>query len=251
MRKRTRIATAMGACALCAVMAGGAAYALAPSYEEAQEEAAAEEAAADDAAAEAFSNAYQNSAKALELCGMDADGRLISFPSGSPSIQGAAQQVAVIQAAAEAATPASSTASGTTADAAVADTGAPKTVPADSLVIFGNVIPYVDAYSATTAPADSAGLWMGSDSTNDGSWGYFIGHHPGVFNCVMYLGEGDAITVCDADGNARTYTVFAVYDVADDTTWSQISSEVTSHGESIALQTCNGDHATYRIVEAA
>ena len=92
---------------------------------------------------------------------------------------------------------------------------------------------------------------MGSDSTTDGSWGYFIGHHPGVFNCVMYLDEGDAITVCDADGNARTYTVFAVYDVSDDTTWNQISSEVTSHGESIALQTCCGDGATDRIIEAA
>lgn len=245
MRKRTRIITVIGACALCAVMAGGAAYALAPAYEEAGEEAAAEEAAADQDAAEAFTAAYQNSAKILQLCGLDANGDLIAFPSGSPSIQGAPQQIAASRSQTAAATDASAT------DDVAADTGSAQAVPARSLVIFGNVIPYVDAFGAAAAPSDSAGLWMGSDSTTDGSWGYFIGHHPGVFNCVMYLGEGDAITVCDADGNARTYTVFAVYDVADDTTWSQISSEVTSHGESIALQTCVGDHATYRIVEAA
>lgn len=122
---------------------------------------------------------------------------------------------------------------------------------AGTLEIFGNVIPYVDAYKAERAPDDTAGLWLGSDSTTDGSWGYFIGHHPGVFNCVMYLNEGDQITVRDGNGDERIYTVFDIYDVPDDTQWSQISSEVTSHGESIVLQTCCGDHQSYRIVEAA
>lgn len=246
MRKRAKVATVVGACALCAVMAGGAAYAIAPSVEEAQEEVAAAEAAAEDNAAEAFSNAYENSAKLLELCGLDADGNLITFASGSPSITGAPQQASQEQAEETASADAAAV-----PDEAAADASTATQLPASSLQIFGNVTPYVEAFGAARAPDSAAGLWMGSDSTADGSWGYFIGHHPGVFNCVMYLGEGDAITVCDADGNARTYTVFAVYDVADDTTWSQISSEVTSHGESIALQTCNGDHATYRIVEAA
>lgn len=243
MKKRAKVATAAGACALCLVMAGGAAYAIAPSVEEAQEEVAAAEATAEANAEEAFSNAYENSAKLLELCGLDADGNLITFASGSPSITGAPQRAS--QASSEAAAEGSASAEPT------AQTGAPAQLPASSLQIFGNVIPYVEAFEASRAPDSTAGLWMGSDSTTDGSWGYFIGHHPGVFNCVMYLDEGDAITVCDADGNARTYTVFAVYDVSDDTTWNQISSEVTSHGESIALQTCNGDHATYRIIEAA
>lgn len=243
MKKRAKVATAAGACALCLVMAGGAAYAIAPSVEEAQEEVAAAEATAEANAEEAFSNAYENSAKLLELCGLDADGNLITFASGSPSITGAPQRAS--QASSEAAAEGSASAEPT------AQTGAPAQLPASSLQIFGNVIPYVDAFGVSRAPDSTAGLWMGSDSTTDGSWGYFIGHHPGVFNCVMYLDEGDAIAVCDADGNARTYTVFAVYDVSDDTTWNQISSEVTSHGESIALQTCNGDHATYRIIEAA
>ncbi len=243
MRKRAKAVTAAGACALCLAMAGGAAYAIAPSVEEAQEEVAAAEMAAEENAEEAFSNAYGNSAKLLELCGLDADGNLIAFASGSPSITGAPQRAS--QASSEAAAEGSASAEPT------AQTGAPAQLPASSLQIFGNVIPYVDAFGVSRAPDSTAGLWMGSDSTTDGGWGYFIGHHPGVFNCVMYLDEGDAITVCDADGNARTYTVFAVYDVSDDTTWNQISSEVTSHGESIALQTCNGDHATYRIIEAA
>ena len=243
MKKRAKAATAAGACALCLAMAGGAAYAIAPSVEEAQEEVAVAEMAAEENAEEAFSNAYENSAKLLELCGLDADGNLIAFASGSPSITGAPQRAS--QASSEAAAEGSASAEPT------AQTGAPAQLPASSLQIFGNVIPYVDAFGVSRAPDSTAGLWMGSDSTTDGSWGYFIGHHPGVFNCVMYLDEGDAITVCDADGNARTYTVFAVYDVSDDTTWNQISSEVTSHGESIALQTCNGDHATYRIIEAA
>ena len=243
MKKRAKVATAAGACALCLVMAGGAAYAIAPSMEEAQEEVAAAEMAAEENAEEAFSNAYENSAKLLELCGLGADGNLIPFASGSPSITGAPQRAS--QASSEAAAEGSASAEPT------AQTGVSAQLPASSLQIFGNVIPYVDAFGVSRAPDSTAGLWMGSDSTTDGSWGYFIGHHPGVFNCVMYLDEGDAITVCDADGNARTYTVFAVYDVSDDTTWNQISSEVTSHGESIALQTCCGDGATYRIIEAA
>lgn len=245
MKKRTKVATAVGACALCAVMAGGVAYAIAPSVEDAHDEAAAAEAAANDDAAEAFSNAYENSMKLLDLCGLDADGNLISFASGSPSIIGADQQESVMQAAQADA----QAASGQT-DSQTAQTGQPILAP-DSLEIFGNVIPYVDAFGATAAPSDSAGLWMGSDSTGDGSWGYFIGHHPGIFNCVMYLGEGDQVIVCDSNGAVRTYTVFSVYDVPDTTTWDQIAPEVTSHGESITLQTCVGDGATYRIVEAA
>lgn len=247
MKKRTRVATVIGACGLCAVMAGGAAYAIAPSMQEAQEEAEASEQAAEEAAAEAFSNAYVNSAKLLELCGLDADGDLIAFASGSPSITGAPAQKAVISSSA-ATDQADAAASG---GAQAASAQADDALPADTLEIFGNVIPYVASYESDRAPDSTAGLWMGSDSTTDGSWGYFIGHHPGVFNCVMYLNNGDQITVCDGDGNERTYTVFAIYDVPDDTQWGQISSDITSHGESIALQTCVGDHRSYRIVQAA
>lgn len=240
MRKRTRVATVVGACALCAVMAGGAAYALAPSFEEAQEEAAEEMVGAQGD--EAFSAASISAAKLLELCGLDADGNEIGFASGSPSVTGTQADQGASQG-----TSAGSASSGWRA----MDVPPQASSSAGTLEIFGNVIPYVDAYKAERAPDDTAGLWLGSDSTTDGSWGYFIGHHPGVFNCVMYLNEGDQITVRDGNGDERTYTVFDIYDVPDDTQWSQISSEVTSHGESIVLQTCCGDHQSYRIVQAA
>ena len=103
---------------------------------------------------------------------------------------------------------------------------------------------------SASAPASVAGLWMGSDSTTDGSWGYFIGHNPGDFTCVMTLKNGDPVTVCDSDGNTRTYSVVDEFIVPDDTYWEDIQSRVTDYGESIILQTCCGDNAHYRVVIA-
>ena len=120
-----------------------------------------------------------------------------------------------------------------------------------SLKMRGEVIPYIDYFGASSAPDSTGGLWMGSDSTTDGSWGYFIGHHPGVFNVVMDLRAGDVVTVCDRNGNTASYTVYDVYDVANTTYWEEIEANITGHGESIAIQTCVGDGATYRIVQAA
>lgn len=119
------------------------------------------------------------------------------------------------------------------------------------LVINNQMIPFITAYGADTAPQDAAGLWNGADEVNDYSWGYFIGHHPGVFDPVMNLKVGDQITVYDHNGNYRNYRVFNIFDVPETETWEQIAPEITSHGESIALQTCVGDNQTYRIVEAA
>ncbi len=244
MKKRIKVATALSACALCLVMAGGAAYAIAPSVEAASEDVHASEQAAQETYDSAFAEAYVDSAKLLALDGVDELGNAISFASGSPSITGAPAQHATQ----------AQTATTQTADAASEASAMPEeatTLPADTLEIFGNVIPYAESTESKRAPDRTAGLWLGSDSTTDGSWGYFIGHHPGVFNCVMYLEEGDQITVCDSAGHEQAYTVFNIYDVPDDTQWGQISSEVTSHGESIVLQTCCGDHESYRIVEAA
>lgn len=78
---------------------------------------------------------------------------------------------------------------------------------ADSIDANGDIVTYVPSYESASAPASGAGLWMGSDSTTDGSWGYFIGHNPGDFTCVMTLKNGDPVTVCDSDGNTRTYSV--------------------------------------------
>lgn len=91
---------------------------------------------------------------------------------------------------------------------------------------------------------------MGSDSTTDGSWGYFIGHNPGDFTCVMTLKNGDPVTVCDSDGSTRTYSVVDEFIVPDGTYWEDIQSRVTDYGESIILQTCCGDNAHYRVVIA-
>lgn len=124
-------------------------------------------------------------------------------------------------------------------------------LPAASVIdVDGDAMGYVDAYLAAAAPASGAGLWMGSDSTTDGSWGYFIGHNPGSFHHVMDLGIGSAITVTDRTGAARTYHVIDVFTVPDTTVWEQIRSRVTGYGESVILQTCCGDDANYRIVVA-
>lgn len=119
-----------------------------------------------------------------------------------------------------------------------------------TISVAGDVVPFQDSYESAAAPARGAGLWMGSDSTTDGSWGYFIGHNPGDFCCVMALSTGDAVTVCDRDGNERTYRVIDTFDVPDTTYWEDISYKVDGYGESIALQTCCGDGEHYRVVVA-
>ena len=118
-----------------------------------------------------------------------------------------------------------------------------------STIQVGNsCLPFTDAFGATTAPKTGAGLWMGSDSTTDGSWGYFIGHNPGPFCEVMGLEVGDAVTVCDRSGHQRTYRVAKTFRVTDDTCWESIEGDVTCYGESAILQTCCGDNVHYRIV---
>lgn len=116
--------------------------------------------------------------------------------------------------------------------------------------VNGDVMGYVPSFESASAPTSGAGLWMGSDSTTDDSWGYFIGHNPGPFTCVMTLKNGDPVTVCDGEGATRTYYVVDEFIVPDDTYWEDIRSRVTDYGESIILQTCCGDNAHYRVVIA-
>lgn len=117
--------------------------------------------------------------------------------------------------------------------------------------INGTSMGYVGSYKTSSAPASGAGLWLGSDSTTDGSWGYFIGHNPGSFSCVMNLGIGSPVTVWDSEGASRTYSVVTVFTIPDTTYWEDIAGRVTGYGESVILQTCVGDGASYRIVVAA
>lgn len=132
-------------------------------------------------------------------------------------------------------------------DEAAIDEGAMKP---DTIDVNGDVMPYIDSFETASAPSSGAGLWMGSDSTTDGTWGYFIGHNPGSFTCVMTLKNGDPVTVCDGDGASRTYHVVDEFIVPDDTYWEDIRSRVTEYGESVILQTCCGDNAHYRVVIA-
>ena len=121
----------------------------------------------------------------------------------------------------------------------------------DTINVDGISMSYIDYFGASTAPTSGAGLWMGSDSTTDGTWGYFIGHNPGDFWHVMDLVNGDAVTVTDSAGASRTYHVVDTFTIPDSTYFEDIESRVTGYGESVILQTCCGDHANYRVVVAA
>ncbi len=137
-----------------------------------------------------------------------------------------------------------------TIEASTVETTAPGAMEADTIDVNGTEMAYVPSYKTSSAPSTGAGLWMGSDSTTDGTWGYFIGHNPGAFTCVMSLKNGDPVTVCDSDGQQRTYHVVDEFIVPDSTYWEDIQARVTTYGESIILQTCCGDNAHYRVVVA-
>lgn len=125
-----------------------------------------------------------------------------------------------------------------------------RTAPAmqpNTININGQWIGLEDSQGTAAAPYDgNAGYWMGSGSTTDGATTHIIGHNPGIFNTVLYLGIGSRITVVDRSGNARTYTVYALYDVNDagndrngNALWGSILGQT---GESISLQTCIDDY---------
>ncbi len=117
------------------------------------------------------------------------------------------------------------------------------------LDVNGTPVNYVDVSAANVVPDTGGGLWRGSDSTTDGSWGYFVGHNPGSFACVMDLVQGNPVTVWDSKGNSRTYTVVSTFDVPDTTLWEDLQPQISTYGESVIMQTCNGD-SLYRIVVA-
>lgn len=119
-----------------------------------------------------------------------------------------------------------------------------------TLTIGDTTIPYRDVRGGTT-PATGAGLWLGSDATTDGSWGYFVGHNPGSFAPVRTLKRDDAVTLADSQGATRVYRVRIVFTVEITATWKAIAPLVTGFGESIVLQTCTGDGKTNTIVVAA
>ena len=116
-----------------------------------------------------------------------------------------------------------------------------------TLIINGSYVPYADSFKTTGAPENNAGLWLGNDSTTDGSFGYFIGHNPGDFTCLLGVSNGSQVTVWDSNSNSRTYTIHDIFEVNAGTTWEQIESRVATHGESIILQTCINGGKQYRV----
>lgn len=119
-----------------------------------------------------------------------------------------------------------------------------------TISILGATVSYVDAIESAEAPKAGAGLWLGDDSTNDGSYGFFIGHNPGDFTAVMELAKGDTVYVCDRSGEERAYTVVFANRLASTTNWYDIDEQYTCYGESVILQTCWGDGKTNKIVMA-
>lgn len=119
---------------------------------------------------------------------------------------------------------------------------------ARTITINGISIPYVNAFGAAVAPYDTAGLWDGSDSVTDGTYGYFIGHNPGLFKDVPNLRTGSTVSVCDSNSNIQTYQVVDVFDVSKSTYLHQIEDRINGYGESIVIQTCLPN--AYRVVVA-
>lgn len=184
-------------------------------------------------------------AYAVDVVAEDMPDGAVAAAADAASDNGAAEPAAIVQASAPDPEPEPSSPE-PAASAPDSSSMSPATIQVGS-----SVLSYIDDFEADTAPQSGAGLWMGADSTTDGSWGYFIGHNPGPFHEVMDLQEGDAVCVCDRRGNQRTYHVVKTFRVTDDTCWEDISAEVTGYGESVVLQTCCGDNAHYRIVVCA
>jgi hypothetical protein len=103
--------------------------------------------------------------------------------------------------------------------------------------------------SRTTAPVQ-AGLamtWGGATqlSTTDGLTTEIAGHaKSNTFAWITGLGFGSTVGVTDARGNSRTYTVYALDDVNDDsysvrTGKDQYHAIISAdQGEAVVLQTC-------------
>ncbi len=123
-------------------------------------------------------------------------------------------------------------------------------IPADSeestaktstITINGVEIDYTDSYGTASAPSEGAGIWRGSDSTTDGSYGYFIGHDYTEFGDIANLEQGSTVSVTDSNGDSCDYEVVDSFVVPRDSYWSDISDRVTGYGESVVMQTCVED----------
>lgn len=115
----------------------------------------------------------------------------------------------------------------------------------------GEYVSYVQGSpSDETAPATTAAAWVNNGDVTDNENTYFIGHNPGVFSGVMDLEIGDKITVWDGKGRSRTYYVFDVLTLPNQSNYFRYEGRIAPTGESITLQTCCADNKHVRCVMA-
>lgn len=115
-----------------------------------------------------------------------------------------------------------------------------------TLYFGGNAVPYIIGnMSMTAAPATGASTWGGITNYSNTSGGntHFIGHSPGSFAPFLRMGVGSQITVTDAAGRPKTYTVYQAVAVDDHAVsangtnyWSAITG--IGGGQRITIQTC-------------
>lgn len=102
-------------------------------------------------------------------------------------------------------------------------------------------VPYVEDALAEEAPPRTAALWDGSDDVDDGSYGWFVGHNPGVFSPAADLGIGDVVSVCDSDGDYAEYEVADVFEIEYGALKEAVSPRLADVGEAVVVQTCVED----------
>lgn len=115
----------------------------------------------------------------------------------------------------------------------------------------GEYVSYVQGSPADeTAPEATAAAWVSNGDVTDNENTYFIGHNPGVFSGVMNLDVGDKVTVWDGKGRSRTYYVFDVLTLPNQSNYFRYEGRISPTGESITLQTCCADNKHVRCVMA-
>ena len=259
--RRLNLAATLAGCAMCTILVVGATIELQPCYTDACDFPAEASTTAVDTFAVAVGETEVADALKFALSAKEAEeqARAEAEAAQKAAEEAAAAAEAEKEAAEEAAAKAPSAKSTpvkksqNTGKAASAKSTPPAVkkseaaAPAQSqnksctITVNGVPIDYVDSYGTSAAPSSGAGIWYGSDSTTDGSFGYFIGHNYTDFGAVADLENGSSVSVTDADGNSREYEVVDSFVVPRGTYWSEVSDRVTCYGESIAMQTCVND----------
>lgn len=193
-------------------------------------------------AAQASSQAASASAASVKTASSSVASSQASSASQAPARQTAAAPVATAQTPAQKAAAKAASIRATTGETYV---GTISGAGHSTDVVQGSM-------SRTSAPAQ-AGLamtWGGATrlSTTDGLTSEIAGHaRSTTFAWVMSLGVGSTVSVTDASGNSRSYTVYATDDVNDDSysvkngkdQYNAITS--AGQGEAVVLQTCISD----------